>query len=345
MSLSIAQVRIFRLAFGTAASLGFSQLLGGDMSFIAAVFTLLLLGLPAPVLKPKAGLAFVLALSGSLYAGLLLLPTLLNQPMVGVLLLVLALFWSFYYTTKGGSALLGTFATIGIAVTTAVGSVNIDALLSLVSSLTIIATVGVVFVYIAHACIPDSLATTGNAPPAEPAIKPGPPDLAAARWAAFRSFLIVFPVTIWFLLSPSSAAYLAVMIKVASMGQQAAADATRTAGKTLLLSTIVGGVAAIIGWQLLRIVPTLTVFVLYVAIVGLVIGRKMFDGPAMRPNAAMWSYGLLTMLLILAPAVSDSAGGDAAGIKFWQRLVMFAGTAIYALVAVHVVDAFRPRKT
>jgi hypothetical protein len=46
------------------------------------------------------------------------------------------------------------------------------------------------------------------------------------------------------------------------------------------------------------------------------------------------------MLVILAPAVMDT--GD--GIKFWQRLVMFGGTTIYAVVAVYVVDAFRPRR-
>ena len=64
----------------------------------------------------------------------------------------------------------------------------------------------------------------------------------------------------------------------------------------------------------------------------------------MHPQGATWSYAYLTMLVILAPAVLDSAGGGAAGIKFWERLVMFGGTALYAVIAVYVVDAFRPRK-
>ena len=132
--LSIAQVRVFRLAFGTSLSLWYSQLYGGSMSFVAAVITMFLLGLPMPAPKLKGGVAFVLVFSGSLYAGLLLLPTLLNQPLVGLVLLILALFWSFYYTTTGGSAVLGAFLTVGIALATAVGSVSIDALLSLVSS-------------------------------------------------------------------------------------------------------------------------------------------------------------------------------------------------------------------
>ena len=98
------------------------------------------------------------------------------------------------------------------------------------------------------------------------------------------------------------------------------------------------------GWQMLSITPSLPVFVLFVALVGLVMGARIFMGPAMHPQGATWSYAYLTMLVILAPAVMDGSGGDAAGIKFWQRLAMFGGTAAYAVIAVYVVDAFKPRK-
>ena len=43
--MTIASVRILRLALGTALSLWFSQAVGWQMSFIAPVFTLLVLGL------------------------------------------------------------------------------------------------------------------------------------------------------------------------------------------------------------------------------------------------------------------------------------------------------------
>ena len=48
--ISIASVRILRLALGTALSLWFSQAVGWQMSFIAPVFTLLVLALPLPAL-------------------------------------------------------------------------------------------------------------------------------------------------------------------------------------------------------------------------------------------------------------------------------------------------------
>ena len=339
--MSIASVRILRLALGTAMSLWFSQAVNWQLSFVAPVITSVILALPMPALKLKQGIAFVLVLTLSLYGGMLLLPRLIHQPAVGVLLLVLALYWSFYFTAKGGSAALGTFATIGIALSTAVGSVNIDAMLELASSLSFAALVGVVFVWIAHLLMPDSMASGALLPAPVKEEEPASPDPAEARWNALRSLLIVLPVVIWFLLSSASAAYVPVLIKVASMGQQATSDATREAGRSLILSTAIGGVAAVVAWQVLKITPTLMMYTLVIAIAALIMGRRIFRGAALHPQGATWSYGLLTMIVILAPAVMDGLGGDTAGAKFWDRILMFALATLYAVIAVYVVDAIR----
>ena len=341
--MDIASVRILRLALGTAVSLWFSQAVNWPMSFIAPVITMFVLALPFPAPKLKAGIGLVAVLTVSLFAGLLLLPSLTNQPMVGILLLIVALYWSFYFTAKGGSALLGTFATVGIAVSTAIGTVNLDAVLAIASGVSFGAAVGVLFVWVAHALLPDGMAVVPEQaatekPPAPTA--PPTPELSAARWSAFRSLMIVLPVALFFLFSSASTAYVPVMIKVAAMGQQATNDGARKAGNSLMMSTIIGGAGAIIGWQVLSITPTLTIYTLVIAIAGLLMGPKIFKGRGMHPQAATWSYALLTMIVILAPAVMDSAGGGAAGMKFWQRLMMFGGATIYAVGTVYIFDAF-----
>ena len=340
--MDLAHVRILRLATGTAASMWFSQAVGWDMSFIAPVMTMFILALPFPAPKLKSGILFVAALTLSMCAGLLLLPSLLNYPLVGLLLLILALFWSFYYTAKGGSAVLGTFVTVGIAMSTAVGSVSVDATLMLVSSVSMNTAIGIAFVWIGHLLVPDTLAPAEDSQPAgKPPPKPEP-DLAEARWSAFRSLLIVFPLALWFMLSSASTSYVPVMIKVASMGQQATMENAKLVGRSLILSTLIGGIGAIIGWNVLRIVPTLSVYALLIALGALVMGPRIFEGRAMHPQAGTWSYGYLTMIVILAPAVMDSAGGSSADAAFWSRLLMFALTTLYGVIAVFVVDAFRP---
>ena len=170
--MDIATLRILRLALGTSLSLWFSQAVAWEISFIAPVITMFLLAVPIPAPKLKGGIGFVAVLTLSMIVGLLLLPPLQNQPIVGILLLVLALYWSFYFTAKGGSVLLGTFATVGIAISSAVGTVNLDATLALISGLSFGAIVGMLFVWIAHAILPDSKA---QMPDAEPPAKPPAP--------------------------------------------------------------------------------------------------------------------------------------------------------------------------
>ncbi len=339
--MQIAHLRILRLSLGVSLSLLFSQVYGGPMGFIAPVFTMLMLGLPVPAPRLKAGIGFMILVPLILNTTLLLLPILIHQPMVGLILVTLALFWSFYFVSSGGNLLIGTFVTVGIAVALAIGSVSVDAVLAVIDGVTLGTVVGVMFVWVAHALLPDSKAAPidpTNLPKRPEAPKP---DLTTARWGAFRAMVITLPIALWFLLSSASSAYLPVMIKAASMGQQASTDGAKAAGHSLLMSTFLGGVGAVIGYQVLLLVPSLAMYILIVAIAGLIFGRQIFAGPAMKPDAPTWSYGYLTMLVILAPALG--ADDTNASLKFFDRMVMFVGTTLYSVAAVYVFDAFWPK--
>lgn len=287
---------------------------------------------------------FALVFIVAIHAGLVFLPFMLNQRMVGILLLGLALYHSFYFTARGGSAVVGAFATVGLALVTSVGTVSTDAVLGLTGGLSTGAVFGVLFVWVGHACLPDSMARPE--PVQAPAAKPGPqkPDLENARRSAWRSMVIVMPVILWFMLSSASASYAAFMIKVASMGQQAGVDQSKQAGKSLLLSTVIGGIGAILAWQVLSIWPSLVMYVLLIGLGGLIMGPKIFAGPGMHPQGPTWSYGYLTMIVILAPAVMDGQAGASADAAFWDRLLMFIWAAIYGTGAVFVFDALWQRK-
>ncbi len=69
-------------------------------------------------------------------------------------------------------------------------------------------------------------------------------------------------------------------------------------------------------------------------------GRHIFQGQGMHPKAGVWSYAFLTMLVIIAPALMDSAGGDDAGGSFFDRFAMMCWATLYAVAAVYVFDAF-----
>ena len=342
--MNIASVRTLRLALGTALSMLFSQIVNWPMSFIAAVLTMFILALPMPVMKLSGGIKFILVFVVAIYGGLVFLPFMLNQRMVGILLLALALYHSFYFTARGGSPIIGAFATVGLALVTSIGTVSTDAVLQISAGLSTSAVFGVLFVWVAHAILPDSLARPEAVPAQSAKPQADKPDLEDARRSAFRSLAVVMPVILWFMLSSASVSYAAFLIKVASMGQQAGIDQSRQVARSLLESTVIGGVAAIIAWQVLSIWPSLVMYILLIGLAGLVMGPRIFAGPGMHPAGATWSYGYLTMMVVLAPAVMDTQFGAAAGVAFWTRLEMFIWATIYGTGAVFVFDTLWRRK-
>ena len=162
----VAARRILRLAFGTAVALWFSQVVNWDVSYIMPVLVSLLLAVPIPAPRLKGGIIFILALALPAYGVLLLLPVMDNYQMAAILILIAVCFWSFYYSAKGGSPVLGAFLTMGLALLTAVGSDSIDALLVVNKALVINAVIAMLFVWLAHAFFPDR--------PGPPTRDPGP---------------------------------------------------------------------------------------------------------------------------------------------------------------------------
>ena len=96
-------------------------------------------------------------------------------------------------------------------------------------------------------------------------------------------------------------------------------------------------------WEDIRIVssiaPTLLIYTLIVGLAGLIMGPKIFQGAAMHPKAGTWSYGYMTMLILLAPAVMDGPFADGASSAFYTRLFLFLFIAVYGSVAVAVPPA------
>lgn len=338
----LAARRILRLALGTALCLWFSQAVSWQLSFIAPILTMMILALPLPPLGVKKGVGFVIALMVPMVAGMALLPFLWYARWAGILLVGMALFYSFLYSARGGSAALGMFMTVGLTLVVTIGSVSPELMIFLVQSLGICAVAGLAFVWLAHLLLPD--------PPPDPSLpsfkppKPPVPEPAEARRLAMRSMFVVFPLALVFMFMSGSAAYIVVMIKVASLGQQATAGESRELGRSLLESTFWGGLAAIICWYMLSIWPSLTLYTLLVALAGLYFGRGIFQGPAVGSKFSMWSYAFLTMIVILAPAVLDSPVSSDAGAAFWSRLWLIVIVAIYGTVTVRVFDAFWPER-
>lgn len=328
--------RILRLAAGTALCLCVSQAVGWTLSYVAPIITLVILALPQGRPPPKFLALLIGAAVVSVYGSFALLPLLLHYRLAGLVVLALALFHVFYMTARGKPAVLGTLLTIGITLTVAVGSVSVDALLLAARAVTVGVLVGTAFAWLAHVMLPDP--PFASAAP-EPPVAAGHPERLA-----LRSVAVVFPVTVWFLLSPASASLVPVMIKVAAMGQEATGQRTKKAAMSLVMSTLAGGIAAVLAWHILAIWPSLTLYTLLTGIAGLWFGSRIFAGRGLAAHGDTWSYAFLTMIVVLAPAVLDSQFGTAAPVGFYTRLFMLLGASLYGVLAVFVFDTLWPSR-
>jgi hypothetical protein len=148
--------------------------------------------------------------------------------------------------------------------------------------------------------------------PSDPAAKrpsPPPPSREAAGWIALRSTLIVMPVFVLALTDPSF--YLAAIMKTVTLSQQAGETDARSAGRELVGSTLLWA-----GSGIFRVRPT-----------------------SFRPS--FWSNALVTMLILIGPAIEDSASGKGVFEASAVRTCLFVGVALYAWGTVWVLERWR----
>ena len=119
--------------------------------------------------------------------------------------------------------------------------------------------------------------------------------------------LVVMPVFVLALTNP--AFYLAAIMKTVALGQQAGSTNARSAGRELVGSTLMGGWMAALVWSGLSLWPYLWMLMLWMVAAALWAGARLFGVKATAFPPSFWSNALVTMLILLGPAIEDSANG------------------------------------
>lgn len=326
--------RVFRLAGVLAVSLALAYALVLPLPFIAPVFAFMLTATPGPPLGAKALFGVILLLLLTTGIGLLLTPTLINYPFTGVLLVALGLYLSFYVSVHLGKALVGAFLAVGVAMISVAGSVSTALATIVIQSLVLGMIVAVACQWIVYPWFPED---------AGPAPRPPPkPTAEDSKWIALRGTLILLPVYLLALTNP--AMYMATIMKTVSLSQQTSLVDARSAGRELLGSTFLAGCFAVLMWVLLKTWPNLWMFFWLTLLAGIYFAAKMYRMIASRYPASFWLNVAVTLLIILGPAVDDSANGKDVYTAFVVRLGLFIAVTLYAWLAVYTLDRMRSRR-
>ncbi len=327
--------RIFRLSLVPALALAAAYALQVPLPFIAPLLAFMFAAMPAPPMGPKSLFGLLLVVMIAMGTGLLLIPLLQHYQITALLIVALSLYLSSYLTVNMGKALFGIFLTMGITLISAAGTVNFSLATMVIQGLAIGIAVAVICQWLVYPWFPEDSTPPGEAPAAST-----PPG--KSNWIALRSTLIVLPV--YWLVLTNPAAYMAIVMKAVLLSQQSSHVDAKNAGRELLGSTFLGGVFAVLFWMVLGISTNLWMFFWWMLLFSLYISSKIFGLISSRFPASFWLNVAMTMLIMLGPAVEDSANGKDVYAAFFSRLGLFIGVTLYAWLAVYSFEYLRTRR-
>lgn len=324
--------RVLRLAIGTALCLAISFALALPIPVVAPVFAVFLLATQNRPLSFKASLVIALLVTLTTGTGLLLVPVLRYYSAAGVVLIGLALFLAFRYGLRGGNNLIATFLVAGLTMISAAGTADFQLAVTVVSALVKGLLLAATMSGLTHWLIPEPM---GAQPESTARILPGD----EASWIALRAALVVMPA--WLLAMTDPGGYMPIIMKSVSLGRQTCGTTARGAARELLGTTLLGGLLAITFWFSLRVFVHLWMFFLWMLLIGLLIGRKLYGISPSRYSPGFWLNSFVTMLILLGQSVQDSAAGKDVYKAFAVRMGLFIAVSVYACLMLQIFERRR----
>lgn len=323
--------RIFRLSATMALSLAAAYVLQMPLPYLAPMFAAMFTSTPQPPMGLKALLGLLLVILLTLGIGLLLIPLLNYYAITAVLLVMLGMYLSFYLTVNLGKAQFGTLLALGLTMISAAGTISFMLSALVIQALALGIALAIICQWLVYPWLPEDSTV------APAAIEQSPPE--QSNWIALRGTLIVLPAYLLLLSNPL--AYMPVMMKTITLAQQASTMNARSAGRELLGSTFLGGFFAVLLWMLLGILPSLWMFFFWMLLFGIYFASKFYQLIPSRFPPSFWLNVVITALIILGPAVEDSANGKDVYAAFIVRMSLFVAVTIYSLLAVYLLESLR----
>jgi hypothetical protein len=325
-----------RLTIGLGLSVFVAYGLGLQAPYVVCIMALFVLCKSGPPLSMVKSAAIAAVFAALVAAGVLMVPLLENYAAAGVLLTAVLLFGLFYQGRLRANPLT-TVLVLAFALIPVVG-VQEQALIGVLAlTLAVGVVVGAATSAASNAIVPDQPATSAPA-----AMSTAPPDRESARWIAWRGTLIVMPVFVLALTNPSF--YLAAVMKTVALGQQAGETDARNAGRELVGSTLMGALIALAVWLGLSLWPSLWMLMLWLMAAALWAGSAVFGTRRSRFRASFWVNALVTSLILLGPAIEDSASGKSVLQGAVMRVSLFVGVALYAWATVWALERWHARR-
>jgi hypothetical protein len=329
------EISVLRYSLGAGIVVAIAMGFAWELSFLLPVLSL---GFFAPGAKCpsfRQGLVFVSTIVIASIMSLVFCVFFLDYMLIylpGLALLFLHLFY-----TDNLNPLLKTWLLISFLIIPMLGLQSMQVAYFISLSLIINAIITMLVVWFLFALMPDrSSPENRNESKKKESVSTGP-SRKKKLLLALERLIVVFPVVLFFFFFQWSGAIL-VLVFIAILSMQPGFASNFKAGLALIAGNIIGGISAILVYELLVIVPEYYFLIILVFLAGLVFSKKLFSG---KPTAPIFGMAFSTLLLIIGQSTS---GTEDAGGKVWLRVIQILGAVVYVVFAFGLIEHFKEQK-
>jgi len=336
--MTLQTVSIFRMTTGLTTAVAVAYGMAWPLNFIAPLFAAIFLIFPAWI-GWKMAVQILLRLTFSLLIGLIISEYFLNFPLLCIPLYGILFFYIYYNDTPSAPPMATMFMTLGITIVPIMGLSG--AFLSHVIAIALLFNMGVglFFAWLFHLIIPSTLAQQPSQ--SQPAAKPTPPPTSSREervHLALASTIVALTAVVIFF-SFNLSAYAFAMIQICFMAGSPNANASFQAMKSNALACLIGGIAIIIVYNLLRAVPTYLFLVAITLCFALLFSRQIYG---CGPMAKAFISGLTTFLVLLG---TSTMADTAASTNFYLRIAQILFAGLFTVAGLIIVERLlRPPK-
>ena len=325
-------IPVVRYVVGISFILLVSSLMGYPLAYLT---TVLALGYIAPGAKPltlKQGLNFILVLILINLITFAFSSFFKDYPLVFMPLLCLGVLWIYYTNKLPQMVKLFAIVSIFLIPLMSLEPTGVSAFVAI--SLVFNAFMAISLTQLVFKIFPWSSADEIFVKTKKQAANIS--EYERFKYARNILFILLPVLLLFFIFKLSGGLLILIFIGILSMSP---ALANVKVGKFMIIANILGGLFAIIGYQLLVFVPMLPFMILITLLIGFVFGSKLFSDSKLAP---IFGTGFSTFLLILGSVTSSD---DEAGSAVWSRLIQIAVAVIYVVIAFGILHYYQNKKS
>ncbi len=325
-------VRSIRFAVGVTLAVALAYGFNWPLAFLMPVLTAVILALPLPMPSLQAGLKNMLSTLQAFALGLIFSLFFLQYPLAYLFMLGLVLFHLYYYLNRGGSFWLTLISMIAVLLLPMLANSGEGLAAGFSLGFVLSGCLTVIMIWVAHLLIPDPQST---AFPQRTGFQPGYSPLAAK--AALKSTLVIFPIASVFIIF-NLTDYILVMIFSAIFILKPELNAGKEAGTNSLISTLLGGMCAMVFYWLIVAVPEYYFFITLMFLTALLFAMNIFSG---QPRSKYYSSAFIALLVLINGSMAEGASFSA---LFITRIILIVLATAYIIAALKLLDSYLSNK-